>query len=119
MDLEKERRYRTILEMLRYIEKNPRIYLGTNEKRLDYLCHFLDGWFINNECELNIKYHAAMANWIYEYIMKNVTMVNSSVEFSFLWYKMIYNVTKTEEEAWELFFKLSYEYLDKLEIEKK
>lgn len=105
--------------MLINIEKKPNIYLGTKEKRLDYLCHFLDGWFINNECESNNKYHAQMANWIYDWIMENKEEgeSSSSLKFSFLWYDMLYNITKTDDEAWELFFKLSYEYLDYLEIE--
>lgn len=41
----------------------------------------------------------------------------ADVEFSFFWFEMIYSVTSTEEEAWELFFRLSYEYLDQLEAE--
>lgn len=117
--MKQEYQGRTIKEMLINIEKNPGIYLGTNERRLDYLCHFLDGWFINNENELNNKYHAQMANWIYNWIMENRSLENKNIKFSFLWYDMLYSITKTEDEAWELFFHLSYEYLSQLESEKK
>lgn len=37
----------TIRKLLQNIEKRPCIYLGTKEKRLDYLCYFLD--FLENE----------------------------------------------------------------------
>lgn len=107
----------TIREMLKNIEKRPGMYLGTDERRLDYLCHYLDGWFVNNECKENNMYRAKMANWIYDYIENNSSGDYSKIEFSFLWYKMIYCITNTEEEAWKLFFKLSYEYLDYLEKE--
>lgn len=108
---------RTIRKLLQNIEKRPCIYLGTKEKRIDYLCHFLDGWFINNKCEVNSKYCARMANWIYDWTINNRNEESSKVEFSFVWYKMIYSITNTEEEAWKLFFKLSYAFLDRLETE--
>lgn len=115
--MEQEIRQRTIREMLRNIEKRPCIYLGTKENRLDYLCHFLDGWFINNKCEVNISYCARMANWIYDWAVKNGFEESLEIRFSFLWYEMIYCIAESEEEAWELFFKLSYEFLDLLEAE--
>ena len=58
-----------------------------------------------------------IAHYIYEWIRKNKSNEFTKIEFSFLWYKMIYSVTDTEDDAWELFFKLSYEYLDCLEAE--
>lgn len=113
--MKEDNQQRTIREMLEYIKKRPGMYLGEKEGRIDYLRPFLTGWFWNNDEGINGIYRAGISHWIYEWINKNDESLN--VEFSFLWDKMIYHVTDTEEEAWELFFKLSYKYLDQLETE--
>ena len=113
----KDNQQRTIREMLEYIKKRPGMYLGEKEGRIDYLRHFLAGWFWNNDEGINGRYRAGIAHYIYEWIRKNKSNEFTKIEFSFLWYKMIYSVTDTEADAWELFFKLSYEYLDCLEAE--
>lgn len=108
---------RTIREMLQFIEMRPGMYLGEKDSKIDYLYHFLSGWFGNNDNKINSSYRAGIANWIYDCIVKTKNEDASDIEFSFLWYKMIYCITNSEKEAWELFFKFSYEYLDYLEKE--
>lgn len=93
------------------------MYLGSNEKRLDYLCHFLDGWFINNECELNVRYHEGITQWIYNWILKNKKKAEDDMKFLLPRYKMIYNITNSEQEVWDLFYKISDNFLDFLENE--
>lgn len=115
--MEREIEKRTIREMLQLIEKRPGMYLGEKDSRIDYLYHFLTGWFGNNDDEVNSRYRAGIANWIYDFIVRTKSEEVSDIEFSFLWYKMIYGITNSEKEAWDLFFKLSYEYLDYLEKE--
>lgn len=113
--MEREIKQCTIREMLQNIEKRAGMYLGEKDSRIDYLYHFLSGWFGNNSKGINGRYRAEIANWIYDWVVNNRNADFSEVEFSFLWYKMIYSIANTEEEAWELFFKLSYEFLDFLE----
>ena len=106
----------TLNKLLNNIEKRPGIVgMANNEKRLDYLCYFLNGWFINNKSKISARYCKEFAHYIHSWIMRENKI--SNIDFSFLWYKMIYKVTETEEEAWKLFFKMSYEYIDKLEAE--
>lgn len=106
-------------ELLDTVKKRPGIIgMANEEKRIDYLCYYLDGWSANKASTINYDFVKGMAHWIYKWICEN-NEESSNVEFSFLWYKMIYSVVNTEEEAWELFFKLSYAYLDQLEAERK
>lgn len=107
----------SVSELLNYIDRRPGMYLGSNEKRLDYLCHFLDGWFINNECELNVRYHEGITKWIYNWILKNKKKTEDDMKFLLPRYKMIYNITNSEQEAWDLFYKISDNFLDFLENE--
>lgn len=102
--------------MLGYLKKRPGMYLGTCEKRLDYVCHFIDGWLLGNkEPIINYKYHMGITQWICDWVLKNKSIDVSQIRGPK--YRMIYEVAESDEEAWELFFKLSYEYLDCLEME--
>lgn len=116
--MEKKSNNRSIREMLGFLEKRPATYLWTNENRVDYLSHFLDGWLLNNkEPLINYKYHMGITQWTYEWLIKNKYANVNNLEYIGPKYKMIYAVTGSEEEAWKLFFKISYEYLDYLESE--
>ena len=111
----KDRKY-SIREILASMEVRSVMYLATKEKRLDYLCHFLDGWlFGNKEPMINYKYHMGITQWICDWIMKNKSIDVSHMLLSGHKYNMIYEVTDSEEEAWELFFVIAYEYIDYLE----
>ena len=111
---------RPIREMLGYLEKRPGMYLGTGGKRLDYLCHFIDGWLLGNkEPLINYKYHMGITQWISDWILKNKSIDVSHLRLSGPKYIMIYEVTESEEEAWELFFIIAFEYIDYLELKEK
>lgn len=53
---------RTIREMLEYIKKRPRMYLGEKEGRIDYLRPFLARWFWNNDEGINGIYRAGISH---------------------------------------------------------
>lgn len=112
-----ENQQRTIKEMLGYIKMRPGMYLGERDGRADYLFYFLEGWFEHHGDGIIGRYHEGIAHWIYEWIGKDKKRETSTVEFTFNWYKMIYSITSTEEEAWELFFRISNEYIEQLETE--
>lgn len=116
--MEESNNKRPIREMLGYIEKRPGMYLGTDKKRLDYVCHFIDGWLLGNkEPIINYKYHMGITQWICDWILKNKSIDVSQIRGPK--YRMIYEVTEGEKEAWELFFEIAYEYIDYLESKEK
>lgn len=108
----------TIREMLVCLNERPGMYLASNEKKLNRLSHFVDGWLLNNKVpQINHNYHMGITHYISDWIMKNKCIDVSQLQLLGPKYKMIYAVTRSDEEAWELFFKISYEYLDYLEAE--
>ena len=118
--MEAESKKYAVRDVLNSIEKRPAIYIATKEKRLDYACHFIDGWlFGNKEPIINYKYHMGITQWICDWILKNKHVDVSHLQYRGHKYIMIYEVTEGEDEAWELFFKISYEYLDYLESKDK
>lgn len=107
-------------EMLNDIKCNPKIAgLDNDGKRIDYLLHYLDGYLEISEDKITYRFWVGLPHWVEAWILKNKPDAAANVQFSFLWYQMVYSITSTEEEAWELFFRLSYEYLDQLEAETK
>lgn len=115
--MQESNKKRNIREMLQYIEKRPGMYLGINEKRLDYVCYFIDGWLLNNDYGINSKYYKGIDQWIYDWCITNKYELVIDTAIYRPIYKTIYKVTQNEEDACELFFKLSYEFLDLLEKE--
>lgn len=106
-----------VREVLNSIQKRPAIYIATKEKRLDYACHFIDGWlFGNKEPIINYKYHMGITQWICNWILNNKGIDVRQIKGPK--YMMIYEVTEDEEQAWELFFKIAHDYLDYLESQK-
>lgn len=99
-----------IIEMFLTIEKQPQIAIA--EKRIDYLFHFLTGRFEREKQVNRSIFCADLAQWIYEWLVSK----EYKVKFSFYWYKMIYEISSDEEEAWQLFYKIVGEYFEKVLI---
>lgn len=116
--MEKDDRQHSIKEMLQCIEKKPCLYLGTNERRVDYLFQFLMGRLDPHENEINGIFRSEFTQWIYNWIVKKGYSEGLEFKFSFIWYKMIYSVTNSEEEAWNLFFQIAHDYFNQPLVEK-
>lgn len=104
-----------IKEMILLIEKRPGICVG--DKRVDYLSHYLTGRLEGTENKVDQVFRSTFSQYMHDWINKNVVKDNLEIEFNFNWYKMIYSVTNTEEEAWELFFNIAHEFFLQLDVE--
>lgn len=104
-----------IKNMFNAIKARPQNYIGITDKRLDYLCYFLWGRLAICYDKHYGKFREDFTHWIYTYLKNNSN--NYNVKFEYLWYRMIYSVTDSEDEAWALFFQIAQDYFEKYSFE--
>ena len=100
------------------IQNRPKMYV--EEIRLDYIFYLIFGFLGSNMINGSIyntdqKFKIYFSDWVLNWITNNID--KSYEQKSFFWYHYLCDVTNSEEEAVELFFKLSsifFEHLDEL-----
>ncbi len=99
-----------IEELVKCIEKRPCMYI--EEFNFDYLFHFIRGFLYHNASNnidriFKYEFHEWTKKWIEKH--KNILFEQ---ERDYHYY--IQNVCKTQQECFELFFKLCYIFFDEL-----
>lgn len=104
----------SIRELINSIKIRPKMFVA--EVQLDYIFHFLLGYLgaekhnaSEEERELCSIYAGRFVHWVHKSVNTNSS---NPIEFDFIWYRMIEKVTNSEQEAAELFFKLSEEFFN-------
>jgi len=95
------------------IKGRPKMFIS--ELRVDYIYHYLEGYLscfkefkLSIEDDINLIFFSDFSHWTHEWINKNL----APVDFSFVWYKMIKDATKNEDDATNLFFRISDEFFE-------
>lgn len=99
-----------IRELINAMRSRPQMYL--EDMKLDYIYHFIFGYLMSikvngKESVRGISFARYMFYWILEWIVKNIDASYKPKDFH--WHHIIYEVTNSEDEAVELFFKISDE----------
>lgn len=101
-----------IKEFIAAIQNRPKMFV--EEVRLDYLYYLIFGHLGSNlmkeYSDIDKKFSAYFYNYVLEWVRKNVD--ENYERNSFFWYHIIRDVTNTEEEAVDLFFKLSEKFFE-------
>jgi len=89
--------------------------------RVDYIYYYLMGFAAsqnrNNPDDVDLAFKNDFYYWAYNWIIKNK---DSQYELNAaFWYHMFQDVTKEENEAVELFFKLSEEFFGKFHYDEQ
>lgn len=106
-----------IKEFISAIQKRPKMYV--EEVRLDYIYYLVIGYLGSNlinesGCSIDRKFKAHFSNWVLEWVRKNVD--ESYERKSFFWYQILNDVTSNENEATDLFFKLSNIFFQEVDL---
>lgn len=103
-----------IKEFIAAIQNRPKMFV--EEIRLDYLYYLIWGYLGSNLMKgysgIDEKFQAHFYNYVLEWVRKNVD--ENYERNSFFWYHIIRDVTNTEEEAVDLFFKLSEKFFEEI-----
>ena len=94
-----------IEEFIESIEKRPLMYL--DQKKIDYLYYYLVGYlYKENDCNDDVDnwFRHHFENWTLIWVKNNIDI--DYKRHSFCWYQIYKDVTKNDDEAIELFFKL-------------
>ena len=107
--------YIPIDERISYLKKRPRMYIA--EVRIDYIYYFLTGYLTGNLSspevqEIDFAFHRDFNNWVEDWVYENKGMDMRRQDVP--WYLIISRCTDNEEEAVELFYKLSDEIFQTL-----
>ena len=100
-----------IKEYLSAVQNRPRMYL--EEERLDYLYHLILGYVGSNlanekNYKEDLKFVSYFSRWLLAWVRSHM---NQNYEpKTMIWYHAIKDVTSSENEAIELFFKLCDEF---------
>lgn len=101
-----------IKEFIAAIQNRPKMYV--EEVRLDYLYYliwgYLGGNLMKGYSDIEKKFQAYFYNYVLEWARKNVD--ENYERNSLFWHQIIRDVTNTEEEAVDLFFKLSEKFFE-------
>ena len=109
-----------IKEYLSAVQNRPCMFL--EEERLDYLYHLIIGYVGSNSANGNnskedLKFISYFSRWLLAWVRNHV---NHNYEpKTMIWYHTIKDVTSSENEAIDLFFKLCDEFfqLDEEELQ--
>ena len=106
-----------IKEFISAIQKRPKMYV--EEVRVDYIYYLVSGFLGSNlinesGCSIDRKFKAHFSNWVLEWVRKNVD--ESYDRKSFFWYQILNDVTRNENEATDLFFKLSNIFFQEVDL---
>ena len=105
-----------IKEFICAIQNRPQMYV--EEIKLDYIYYLVIGFWGSNLMNKGVSnidqmYKSHFSNWILDWVKKNV---NENYERSnFFWYHILRDVTDNEDEAVQLFFKLSNMFFEEVE----
>ncbi len=103
-----------IEKLLGYMEKRPYMFIG--ELNFDYLFHFINGFlyhkgFSQEIDTINKFFERKFDEWVQKWI-ENDKNILFEEERDYHYY--IQNVCETQEECFELFFKLCHIFFDEL-----
>ena len=103
-----------IEKLLEYMEKRPYMFIG--ELNFDYLFHFINGFlyhkgFSQEIDTINKFFERKFDEWVQKWI-ENDKNILFEEERDYHYY--IQNVCETQEECFELFFKLCHIFFDEL-----
>lgn len=100
-----------IKEFISAVRNRPRMYV--KEERLDYVYYLIIGYLGSNLSNDNIdkedsKFHSFFPEWLLAWT--KVYVDKGYERKNFFWYCIIKDVASSENEAFELFFKLCDEF---------
>lgn len=106
-----------IKEFINAIGNRPKMYV--EEMKLDYIYYLVIGYLgctlINKtDCIIEQKFKSHFPNWLLVWVKKNVD--EKYERQSFFWHHILRDVTNNESEAIELFFKLSNEFFQEIDL---
>lgn len=109
-----------VKDLIRNIRKKPKAFV--HEVRADYIEYVIEGFLVCNTMydradEEERSYHFYFIDWITEWIHKNID--KKYQRKSALWHQVLRDVTNDEQEAVDLFFKLSELYFEQYEKRRK
>lgn len=96
-----------IIQMFSKIENEPDMFLA--DKRLDYLFNYWMGVNVGEPALRSYLFYSTLPEWIEKCLLANGYKVN----FSLVWYKMLYSAFENEEDRWDFFFSHIYIHIRK------